>query len=128
VLALLALFTHNNIFWVAALLLALVRLPDIATPLVAMADSLAKLAGRGRLAGPVDEAGAPSKEEAVVAQLPQDVDAPNATGLRADGSGSRQAGGGTYHRDVVATVAAPAAGGAEELEAKPASETRPPAA
>ena len=33
VLALLALFTHNNVFWVAALLLALVRIPDLATPL-----------------------------------------------------------------------------------------------
>lgn len=48
VLALLALFTHNNIFWVAALLLAIVRIPDLATPLVAMAESLSKLAGRGR--------------------------------------------------------------------------------
>ncbi len=28
VLAILALFTHNNVFWVAALLLAVVRFPD----------------------------------------------------------------------------------------------------
>ena len=48
VLALLALFTHNNIFWVAALLLALVPIPDLTTPLTAMADSLAKLVGRTR--------------------------------------------------------------------------------
>lgn len=33
VLALLALFTHNNLFWVIALLLAAVRFPDITTPL-----------------------------------------------------------------------------------------------
>jgi hypothetical protein len=46
VLSLLALFTHNHLYWVAALLLALIRIPDFTTPLSAMADSLAKLAGR----------------------------------------------------------------------------------
>ena len=40
VLALLALFTHNNLFWVAALLLAAVRIPDFATPLNSIAQSL----------------------------------------------------------------------------------------
>ena len=45
VLALLALFTHNNALWVAALLLALVPIPDIYTPLAGMAASLAKMAG-----------------------------------------------------------------------------------
>jgi hypothetical protein len=44
VLALLALFTHNNIFWVAALLLAVIRFPDFSTPINSIADSLAKLA------------------------------------------------------------------------------------
>lgn len=47
-LALLALFTHNNWFWVAALLLALVPIPDLLSPLAAMADSLATIAGRRR--------------------------------------------------------------------------------
>lgn len=46
VLALLALFTHNNAFWVAGLLLALIQLPDFTTPLTGMADSLARIAGR----------------------------------------------------------------------------------
>lgn len=45
-LALLALFTHNNIFWVIALLLAVIRWPDIQTPLNAIADSLERLEGR----------------------------------------------------------------------------------
>ena len=45
VLALLALFTHNNVFWVAALLLALVPIPDFHGPLATMADSLARMAG-----------------------------------------------------------------------------------
>ncbi len=43
VLALLALFTHNNIFWVAALLLGLVQFPDFSTPINSIAESLAKL-------------------------------------------------------------------------------------
>ena len=40
VLGLLALFTHNNLFWIAALLLAMVRFPDFSTPLNRIADSL----------------------------------------------------------------------------------------
>lgn len=46
VLSLLALFTHNNAFWVAALLLALVPVPDFWTPITNMADSLARMAAR----------------------------------------------------------------------------------
>ena len=46
VLALLALFTHNNIFWVIALLLAAVKLPDITGPLNRISDSLDKLSKR----------------------------------------------------------------------------------
>ena len=41
-LALLALFTHNNLFWVAALLLAVVKFPDYLTPLNSIAESLAE--------------------------------------------------------------------------------------
>ncbi|MBO9479294.1 hypothetical protein J7382_17245 [Shimia sp. R11_0] len=40
VLALIALFTHNNIYWVAALLLALIQVPDYQTPLERIADAL----------------------------------------------------------------------------------------
>ena len=46
VLALLALFTHNHIFWIAALLLALVPFPNFSAPLASMAQSLEKLADR----------------------------------------------------------------------------------
>lgn len=56
VLALLALFTHNNLFWVAALLLAMVPIPDFATPLYEMADSLKKMArGTGDEPAPLPE-------------------------------------------------------------------------
>ncbi len=43
VLALLALFTHNNVFWVAALILALLKLPDFLTPINSLSESLKKL-------------------------------------------------------------------------------------
>lgn len=36
--------THNNIFWVAALVLAVVELPDFLTPLKSIAKSLATIA------------------------------------------------------------------------------------
>lgn len=45
VLGLLALFTHQHIFWVAGLLLALIDIPDFGTPLRRMAGSLEKIAG-----------------------------------------------------------------------------------
>jgi hypothetical protein len=45
VLALIGLFTHNNVFWIAALILALVPIPDFHGPLATMADALARMAG-----------------------------------------------------------------------------------
>ncbi|MDP3693344.1 hypothetical protein [Bradyrhizobium sp.] len=45
VLGLLALFTHNHLFWVIGLFLAMVDLPDFGTPLRRIARSLEKLAG-----------------------------------------------------------------------------------
>jgi hypothetical protein len=44
VLGLLALFTHVHLFWIAALLLALVDLPDFGTPLRSIAGSVEKIA------------------------------------------------------------------------------------
>jgi hypothetical protein len=45
VLGLLSLFTHNHVFWVIGLLLALIELPDFMTPWRRMAGALEKLAG-----------------------------------------------------------------------------------
>jgi hypothetical protein len=45
VLGLLALFTHIHLFWIAALLLAMIDLPDFSTPLRSIAASVAKMAG-----------------------------------------------------------------------------------
>ena len=47
VLAVLALFTHNNAFWILALLIAVIRLPDFLTPLKTIAESLVKLTTDG---------------------------------------------------------------------------------
>jgi hypothetical protein len=44
VLGLLALFTHNHLFWVIGLLLAMVDLPDFGTPLRRIAGSVEKIA------------------------------------------------------------------------------------
>jgi hypothetical protein len=44
VLGLVALFTHIHLFWIAALLLALVDLPDFGTPLRSIAGSVEKIA------------------------------------------------------------------------------------
>ena len=54
VLALLALFTHNHIFWIAALLLALIKFPNFSAPLASMAQSLEKMAGRAPGDGAVE--------------------------------------------------------------------------
>jgi hypothetical protein len=45
VLCLLALFTHEYIFWVLALLLAMITIPDFISPLNTIARSVEKLAG-----------------------------------------------------------------------------------
>ncbi|MCZ4092931.1 hypothetical protein [Sinorhizobium psoraleae] len=46
VLCLIALFTHNHLFWIAALLLAMVEFPDFASPVKSIARSLARIARR----------------------------------------------------------------------------------
>jgi len=51
VLGLLALFTHIHLFWIAALLLALVDLPDFGTPLSRIARSVEKIADAAQPAG-----------------------------------------------------------------------------
>jgi hypothetical protein len=44
VLGLVALFTHIHLFWIAALLLALIDLPDFGTPLNSIAGSVERIA------------------------------------------------------------------------------------
>jgi len=51
---LLALFTHNNVFWVAALILALLKFPDFLTPINSISDSLKKLTAQEGSPSPND--------------------------------------------------------------------------
>jgi hypothetical protein len=52
ILALIALLTHSNIFWIAALLLAAIQPPDFLSPLRSIARSLRRLADAGAAAAP----------------------------------------------------------------------------
>lgn len=64
ILALLALFTHNGIFWIAAVLVAGFQFPDFAAPLRAIADAIRSLApGQGADPAPEPDA-APEPDEA----------------------------------------------------------------
>jgi hypothetical protein len=72
VLCLISLFTHQHIFWIAGLLLAMVDLPDFGTPLNRIAGSAERLAGLKPGEG-VAEAPA-----ATVTPAEQAVDAPSA--------------------------------------------------
>ena len=49
VLGLLAMFTHENLFWIAGLLLAMIDLPDFSGPLGRMASSVERIAWRKKL-------------------------------------------------------------------------------
>lgn len=60
ILALLALFTHNHLFWVLALLVAAFRMPDFLTPLSSIAKSLAVMSGRNPTADDPDPASRPA--------------------------------------------------------------------
>ncbi|MEX0366452.1 MAG: hypothetical protein AB3N22_10315 [Ruegeria sp.] len=80
ILALLALFTHNNIFWVIAILVAGFRIPDYLSPIRSMATSLSALATQGNQATTEREAVEP---EAV----PLEVEAEAETDADAEAKG-----------------------------------------
>ena len=67
VLGLLALFTHIHLFWIAALLLALIDLPDFGTPLRSIAGSVEKIADSSEGAGKQEATDEESTAEAVTA-------------------------------------------------------------
>jgi hypothetical protein len=78
VLGLLALFTHNHLFWVIGLFLAMIDLPDFGTPLRRIAGSVEKMAGvepeedptemPGHAPAPVTDAGAPDAAKPTAAK------------------------------------------------------------
>jgi hypothetical protein len=74
VLGLIALFTHNHLFWVIGLLLAMVDLPDFGTPLRRIAGSVDKIAG-----GPPDDEAAEIAGESAAQAVAADTTKANAT-------------------------------------------------
>jgi len=70
VLALLAMFTHNNLFWVAALLLAAFRIPDFSTPLNAIARALEDISARLDRNGPTGTDQGTATAEAPTTEAP----------------------------------------------------------
>jgi hypothetical protein len=77
VLCLIALFTHMHIFWIAALLLAFIDLPDFGTSLGRIATSTEKLAGLNPGDGPTEDQPSlvPSMPEPVTAEPQPRTDA-----------------------------------------------------
>lgn len=72
VLALISLFTHNHLFWIAGLLLAMIQFPDFRTPVVSIADSLSRIASRyDQPASPEQVAVPVAPENPAVAQTQQ---------------------------------------------------------
>ena len=66
VLGLLALFTHIHLFWIVALLLAMIDLPDFSTPLRSIAGSVERIADSSA-DGVTEEAGETSNAPALAA-------------------------------------------------------------
>lgn len=77
ILALLSLLTHNNLFWIAALLLAFVDIPDFGSPLRSMAESLDRIS-RGDTRTPGTAAAGP--DGPVIAAAPPDRPGQSAEG------------------------------------------------
>jgi hypothetical protein len=69
ILGLLALFTHIHLFWIVALLLAVIDIPDFGTPLRSIAGSVERIADSGST-----EVDGTSKEEAVRQSAPPAAD------------------------------------------------------
>lgn len=86
VLALIALFTHQHIYWIAALLLALIQFPDFRTPVVSIAESLERIAGRYDRRPAQPPLPAPV-EEPVVAASPAQEPGPLAAAAHNQGGG-----------------------------------------
>ncbi|RCK44039.1 hypothetical protein [Thalassospira profundimaris] len=78
VLTLLALFTHNNIFWVAALVLAVIQFPDFVSPVQTMANALKSMAqartGQAESTASAPVQPQPASSEPVAASTPVATD------------------------------------------------------
>jgi len=71
VLCLLALFTHEHIFWFAALLLAFIDIPDFLTPVKRIATSVETLAGQEAAGSPPADLSASTPPKAAPVDQPR---------------------------------------------------------
>src|ERR1700710_687443 len=78
VLGLLALFTHNHLFWVIGMFLALIDLPDFGTPLRRIAGSVEKIAGL-----PLDDEATEAGGESIAHAMAADTTKANAAKSKA---------------------------------------------
>lgn len=81
ILCLLALFTHNHIFWIVAILLAFIRIPDFETPIYAISDSLQRLARSAPPVATPEEVAAPVQAEVAPEAPVAQADPPGETKL-----------------------------------------------
>jgi hypothetical protein len=90
VLALISLFTHNHLYWIAGLLLAFIQFPDFSTPMESIARSLEKLSrrdeGRGDALAIASDPGA----EGAVARPPSRLDSGTSPGHAASAVTARK--------------------------------------
>ncbi|SDP11842.1 hypothetical protein SAMN05428967_1262 [Phyllobacterium sp. YR620] len=63
VLALISLFTHNHIYWIIGLLLAMIEFPDFSTPMSSIAQSLERISSRESSALTDEDAAATDAEK-----------------------------------------------------------------
>lgn len=68
VLCLISLFTHIHLFWIIALLLALIQLPDLSSPIARIVGALEKIA-RDRPIEPSPEASAETPSNSMTTNL-----------------------------------------------------------
>lgn len=72
VLGLLGLLSHEHVFWVAALLLAFIDLPDFLTPFKRIATSVETIAGQESDVSLVDHSDSSPPKDAPAVKLPKD--------------------------------------------------------
>lgn len=74
ILGLLALFTHIHLFWIAALLLAVIDIPDFGTPLRTIAGSVERIAEAANPADELKEGGEAAEPSPPVEAQPIETD------------------------------------------------------
>jgi hypothetical protein len=73
VLCLLALFSHEHVFWVAALLLAFIDIPDFSTPIKRIVTAVETIAGQQSAAAPPADQSESTPPKVVPTEQPRQI-------------------------------------------------------